>query len=341
MPMNKNKTVLNLLVVVFSAVLAFSSCKKTHEYTLVNTTDDTETQSNIASDELELNSELSQAVNEILAASTISAATSGDSQSGSGNLFLISGAVIDTSAINAGRVKITYYGKNADKTKGRLGDIEINYALAGGKLIPWNTKGASATIKFTNYEVFFLKITNKALSLNGSCKVTNVSGGLLKNIMDPALVPGDSLIEKVQAHLSYTYNDNATTINTWDWNCNQLRIFNGYVLNGKDTAITCTLKGDTTVNNIHNTASWGETRSRQKFYSCITVPMQHSVSGVALLSNPLIGRKVILGIAEPIIATYGVDKQGAPVSANDYSYGYIIAWTNPTNQPKQAVISYY
>jgi hypothetical protein len=340
--MKPYKTIFIHFLAIALSVLVFSSCKKTHEYTLVNTKDDSATQTLIASDEFELNDEVGQAVNDALAATAISIVTSGGSTSGTGDILgTISGAVIDTGKINTGLIKIIYFGKNADQTKWRLGNLEIKHAVKNGKVIPWNTRGASATIKFTNYEVFFLKITNKALSLNGSCTVTNMSGGLLKNIANPALVPGDSLVEKISAQLSYTYDDNATAIKTWAWDCNQLRVFNGDTKNGKDTLITCTIKGDTTLNNIPNVASWGATRSDKQFYSSITNPVLKNISGTPFLSGPLSGRKVILGIAEPLTVTYGIDPQGSPASSGDDPYGYIISWSNTGGQPAQAVIKYY
>lgn len=332
--MNQKRIIFNYLVAIFLVILLFPACTKTHEYTLVNTTDDTKAQAIIASDEFELNFELDQAVNEALAASFISSKTSGDTITpSSGNILsTIAGAVIDTSGINTGLIKISYYGKTADLKKGRLGDITIKHAVASGKVIPWNTKGASAIITFKNYEVFFLNIVNKALSLNGTCVITNVSGGLLKNIASPLLVPGDSLTDKMRVQLTFTYNDNVTSITTWAWNCNQLRFFND-----KDSILTCFTKGDTTINSI-NAASWGSTRANQIFYTSITTPLLQNISA-GVLSNPLSGRKVILGIKEPITVTYGVDQQGSPVNTGK-PYGYILTWTRG-GLPKDTVAKYY
>lgn len=336
--MKINKIIFNCFLAVVLTGLVFTACKKTHESTLVNTTDDTDTQSIIALDELEVNTEFDQAVNDAITASSISSTTSGDTAASSttGNILLttISGAVIDTNQINMGIVKITYYGKNAENTKGRTGEVKIKHAVSNGKIIPWKTQGANATITFTTYEVIFLDTVKKSIWLDGNCSVTNISGGLLKNIANPLLVPGDSLVDKVRAELFFTRNDNITVIKKWTWHFNQLRVFN---LNG--TTVTATIKGDTAINNNNNVVTWGTTRFDQNFYTSITTPILQNISGSTFLYDPLKGRKVILGITEPITITYGVDQQGSPATTGN-PYGYIITWTNSGGQAKQAVVSY-
>ena len=327
--MKIKKIIFYCFITIAFAAIVFTSCKKTHDYTLVNTTDDTSAQTIIASDESEINNEFDQAVNDALTATAISSTTSGDSAGV--NLFEISGAVIDSSQSNTGIIKINYYNKTADNKKARLGEVKIQHAIANGKVIPWKTKGARATITFTNYEVFFLNISNKTLSLNGTSVIENISGGLLKNIKS---APGDSLIDKVSAQLAFTYNDNTSSIQSWTWNFNQRRVFSL-----QDTIVTASIQGDTAINNINNVSTWGMTRSGQNFYTGTTTPVLQNLSGVSVLTNPLKGRKIIFGIKEPITVTYGVDQQGTSVSTGN-PYGYIITWLSGS-QPKQAVVKYY
>lgn len=326
------KIISRLIRFMAAAVLIFTSCVKKTGHTLVEIRDDTADQSIIASDELEVNSEFDRVVNEALKASSISSTTNGKI---TGNILYttISGAAIDTSKIDSGIVAITYYGKTDNNTKGRTGKVEIRHGLAGGKVIPWKTKGASATIKFLQYEIITLA-TNKSVWLDGTCNITNISGGTLKNIGDTVLVPGDSLVDKISAKLNYTHNDNTTVIQTWIWHFNQHRVFK---LN--DTIVTAAITGDTLINNINGVATWGTTRSGQQFYTGITSPVIQNVYGSVFFNYPSSGIKVIKGIAEPITITYGVDQQGNPaISGNPF--GYKITWYNSGGYPKKSVVSY-
>ncbi len=333
--MRANKIILNYFLAAILMTIAVSACKKTHDYVLVTSTDDTATQSIIAADELELNRELDQGVNDALAASAISTLAGGDSAA-THNLFAIAHAVIDTSGISTnnptGLIKITYYGKNEDGTQARTGEIDIQHAVMSGQVVPWKTPGAGATITFKQYEIVYLNFVNRSLWLNGTCTVTNVTGGLLKNIANPLLVPGDSLVDRVKAHVTFTHNDNVSVIKTNTWDFNRLRIFNTV-----DTTIMLSVKGDTSVHNIANTASWGMTTSGQDFTTGITTPTVQKILKSGFVYNPLKGVKVIHDIAEPMTVTYGVDQQGNPVS-NGAPYGYKITWFSI--EPRQTVIGY-
>jgi hypothetical protein len=330
--MKINKIALRGLAGVVLTAILFASCEKKTGYTVDLTTDDTSTQTIIAADELNVNNEFDQVVNESLLGTTISITTSGDIVSPStGNILftLISNAVIDTSQINSGIIKITYFGKNADNTKGRTGEVIIRHAVDSGNVIPWKTQGAKATITFNQYEVTVLK-TNKSLWMNGECVVTNVSGGLLKKANDLTLLPGDSLTDKLSAKITFTYNDNVAVIQTWTWNLNQHRIFN---LN--DTTINVAIQGDT----LADITTIGINRFDENFNTGITTPIVQIISGSFLLTEPLSGVKVINGIKEPILIIYGVSEQGNIVS-NGIPFGYKIIWTNSGGERKQTVIGY-
>ena len=336
--MKTRKFIFHFFFLLASTTLLFIGCKKTHEYTLVNTVDDTDTQTIIASDELEVNKEFDIAVDEAIKASCISSVTSGDATTGgTGNILFttISGAIIDTGASGTGVIKINYYGQNADHTKGRTGEIKIQHATISGTVIPWTTAAATATITFTQYEVIFLPATvNKSIWLNGTATISNLSGGLLKNIANPLLVPGDSLVDKIRSKIDFTYNDNTTLIQTWVWYFNQHR-----VLKLEDTTVTATIKGDTIINNTSNVTTRGTTRSGLNFYTNTTTPLVYNMSGSDFLYNPLTGIKMIRGITEPITVTYGVNESGNYVS-NINPYGYKFNWINSGGQPKGAVVKY-
>ncbi|MEP7168680.1 MAG: hypothetical protein ABI855_04865, partial [Bacteroidota bacterium] len=236
---------------------------------------------------------------------------------------------------NTGIIKMTYYGKNADNTKGRTGKIEIKLAIDNdGKVVSWKTKGAIATITFDQYEVQLLDTTNRQLWINGTCTVTNLSGGLLKKVSGMTLQQGDSLVDKVSAQLIFSYNDNVAQIVTWGWTFSQHRSF---ILN--DTVLNASFTGDTMVNNQANVSTVGMNRFEEKFYTDVSTPVLQTISGLFLLSDPLSGSKAINEIAKPILIIYGVTDQGS-IENSDNPYGYKIVWTNSGGQRQQTVVKY-
>jgi hypothetical protein len=315
------------LVFIVLALLIFllpTSCSKTG-YTIVNTTADSSTQIITANDELDVNYEVDQAINEALLATSLSSIASGDTlnaeAAGEVLYTTISKVIIDTSLIkDSSYIRLTYYGKNADQTKGRSGVINVQLSRDGnGKIIPWKTPGATMTITFEQYEVIILA-NNKSLWMNGTLTITNNTGGLLTQASNTALLPGDSLQDKVNGSIVFTYNDNTNLIVTWTWNLNQIRMFNI-----RNTVLTSTIRGDTTISNLAGVSTSGNTRFGYSFYTQVTVPAVQTISSLYLLSNPLSGEKIIRGIPEPMTIDYGVDGHGNPVTSGN-PYGYKLSW---------------
>jgi hypothetical protein len=325
------KFIFRSAVSIVLLLVLFTACKKRTEFTYTNTTDDTADQTIIAGDEYEVNYEFDQVLNEVVRASCISSTTSGAAGSTIADILytLIPDAVIDTNKINKGIITLTYYGKTPDKTKARSGIIEIRHTLASGKVVPWKTPGAKVKIIFKQFEVIFLDIINKSIVLNDTCTITNLRGGLLNT-----LSPSDSVVDKVDAKLLYTNNDNATVLVQWAWNFSKHRVFR---LN--DTTISVTITGDTTINNVSNVSTWGTTRSDQPFCASITTALVQNVSGSSFLYSPLRGVENIRMIKEPITLTYGVDQSGYPVSTGK-AYGYKFKWINAGGIASGTVVKY-
>lgn len=331
--MRKKNTILLYTGLILFAFLSLVSCKKQSTHTLTNIHDDSALQSVVGADEVEINNVFEQVLNEVIKASSITPTTNGKI---AGNILYttIVGGGIDTNQLASGIIKITYYGQNLEKTKGRHGIVYVKFELdSSGKVVPWKIKGTTIVLTFDQYEVVYLLKANKSIWLNGTCTITNTSGGTLGNISDSTLVPGNILTDKVRAQLTFTHDDHVAKIQTWPWNFNRTRTFSL-----KDTNVVVSIKGDTTLNGISNVVSWGTARSESPFYTEATTPVEYCISGSGFLIKPLNGAKVIHGIPSPITITYGVDNLGNPVTTGN-PFGFRLNWLL-AGYPKKAVLAY-
>ena len=337
--------IIKILLVVFSVSTLLSvmstSCAKTSS-TLTSYTSDSASQIITANDELKVSYEFDQVINEAILATTISYIASGNAQSigniqsiGNGNVQWneIPQCYIDTAQIiDSALVRLEYYGKNADGTKGRTGWVTLQLARDGsGHVIPWRPPGAVMNITFQQYEVTVLA-TNVSIWINGTATVTNITGGQLYLPANITFPPGDSLQDKVSGNISFTYNDNSGVIVTYPWNFDHIRTFNM-----QNSVLTSTIRGDTAISGLNNISTSGTTRLSYPFYTQITKPVVQSISSAYILSNPLSGEKVINGIPEPITIDYGVNSSGNVVQNNPY--GYKMTWTHGGGQAV-CVVSY-
>ena len=312
---------LNKYVTFSSCLLALSlliGCAK-EETTNVQTTSNGTTQSNIAADDVTLNNEFDQFADEAL-------------QVISNRKVSIYGASIDTSQITLGVITIYYSGKEADGTKSRSGSDSIHLSMVGGHIVPWGTPGTTASITLgcinsPGYELTFLN-GNTSLRLNGTCTLTNVSGGYYQS-----LVRGDSLVENIQGSMEFTFNDNAASIVYYPFNVNETRSFT------KPDSISATTRGNATMAGYTQVANWGEDRFGNTYYACIAANVVQNISIATLSYNPLSGMKNIEGISEPIQCTYGVNSAGNAVTSGT-PYGVVINWSN-NGGVATAVIPYY
>lgn len=303
-------------------LLAFlSSCKKV-ETTRTYTVTDTTAQTTIASDEVTVNIEFDQAADDAVKV-ICTPKTS------------IAGALVDTSQLSSGIIIIDYFGKETDGTKSRTGSDSIQERVVNGHVIPWGTPGATATLTFgtassPNYEVLFLNNGNASITFEGSATLTNIYGGLLQNV-----VQGDSVVEHVRANVSFTYNDNASMVQFFTWNLNQLRAFSV-----TDTNMFASTRGDTTIAG-YTIGTWGTTRLGTRFFAVTNSPIVQNISASFLDYNPLNGAKTIEGISEPISLIYGVNQQGTPFKSGTIPYGFYISWVDNTVNATDVLPYYY
>jgi hypothetical protein len=312
-----------IVYVALSFLLAvlLGSCKKV-ETIRTYTVTDTTAQTTIALDEVTVNSEFDQAADDAIMVMCNPKAS-------------VVGAAVDTSQLSSGIIIIDYFGDETGGSKSRTGSDSIHENLVNGHVVPWGNPGTTATITFGTitlpaYEVLFLNNGNASITFTGSATLTNVSGGLIQNV-----IQGDSLVEHIRATVSFTYNDNASVVQLFAWNLNQIRVFS--ITN---TGMFASTRGDTAISGYSNIGTWGITRLGTSFCTATNSPTIQNISNAALSYNPLSGTKTIEEIAEPINCVYGVNSQGI-IQASGTPYGFYITWTDNTIKATDALPYYY
>jgi len=306
--------VLNILLII--------GCKKV-ETTKTYTVSDSVSQSTIAFDEVTVNNELDQFVDDAIMVLSNHNAT-------------IAGAIFDSISPNV--YEIDYFNKEPDGVKARSGSDSIH--LNG---IPWGAAGSTATLSFKDinstgsYEIAFYSIIppltdSASLTFLGNITITNVYGGLLQSVTSSS----DSLVAHIRAsNVSFTFNDQASSIQFYSLNVNEIRSFTT-----ANSAMYATTRGDTNVGGYSNIGTWGTNRFGNNYYSNTAGSIVQNISNLALLSyNPISGTKVIEGISEPIQSIYGVNNQGAVTSGTPY--GFSISWTDNSVQATDILPYYY
>ena len=325
-----------LLVVSFAlllgvAVTCTTSCKKADS----TTADDTPTQSQTASDDARVNSELENVSNEANTAISSHPNTAGAKVEGVvGVTTLPTDVKISRDSIN-GTVTLTYvdsiglYGLYR-----RSGSIVIALQgyLANGKGKHWVDAGATIYVTLNNYKVTRIW-DGKSIVFNGTKSITNKTGGFIWK-----LTSGQSLEHDIRANgLTITFDDGTQRT----WSLHQNRTWTNITAN--NTANFQVSQGsDTTVAGYSNVSYWGTTRANNPFYVQLTSPL--TVNSTCGWYRPTSGVRVINGLAHVVTETFGVDIAGNPVpytiGGNCGAYGFKISWTNAAGQAKSKVIAY-
>jgi hypothetical protein len=305
----KTKGFLNFLIVATIIGTFYTSCKKSDSTT--PDADDSQTQQQSASDQLQTENESNQSIDDV------NTALNGTSTTRSSSL--ITNATIDSSMKAMGMLTITYSGISADGTKSRSGTISIQIDTTK----KWHIAGATVTITFNNYKVTKLS-NNKSITFNGTHTITNVNGGTLATI-----TTNTPVIHKIRGNSTLTFDDGTQRT----WNVARKRTFN-YV----GGIITVTLSGDTTVSGYTNVAMWGKNRADEDFYVSTTTPLTADVFNSTCMFKP-VGVRVFYGALRTLTVTYGVDKKGEAVTSG-CPYGYKLNWINAKGIAKEVILAY-
>lgn len=288
-----------LYLLTFSLLIGFSACKK-----------DSTPKDN---DEIATHSDdQSQFASEVDAVSNDADVAMESSSTFSGRFMGVQGVICDaTIAVNTTSspmtITITYDGTNCLGNRSRTGVV----VLSTPQGTQWKNAGAAVTVTFQN-----LKITrasdNKSITINGTQTYTNVSGGLLLNL----LTLGSITHGITSSGLSVTF-DNGSQRN---WQVSKRRVF---TYNSGGLIITTT--GTHNDGSASNIAEWGTNRFGGAFTTAITSPLIvrqdcsfRLTSGRVTHTTPLVNGSV----------TFGLNANGNETACPGTGhYYYKVVWT--------------
>jgi hypothetical protein len=294
-------------VFLLSTLFLFVSCKKE------KTDPSEEEQTQLAKDETILTRETDLVLDDVNDIFTTSSFGDGSSSS-------LCGITVDSSQIAAGKI-ILHYNESALCVLGsrrRSGTVEARFLPVGGH---WQDAGSSIQILFNNYKVTRVR-DDKSLTLNGTKKIVNVSGGLIRKLT--AL--GNPVIHAVRSDLRLTFDDG--TERSWKVARKKtMTVSGGY--------FQLSVEGDTSVGGHELVSTWGTTRKGSVFYVSLEAPL---VASARCAWVPISGTQKVRTIFREFEVVYGVDENGTPTT--NCPYGYKVEWTDGNGKNREKTLEY-
>jgi hypothetical protein len=206
------------------------------------------------------------------------------------------------------KITITYNGADCGGFSSRTGSIVIS--MASG--VRWKDAGAQINVTFQNFKVVRTR-DNKSVTINGTHTLTNVEGGLLRDLLQGRT----TIVHTISGDLSITFDDGTQR----SWQVARKRVYT--LANGG----TITITGTHTDGTQTNIAEWGTDRFGIPFTTSITQPLVISANCQFRLTS---GQVQHNRLASSASVTFGLDKNGAattcPASGSFY---YKLTWTGP------------
>ena len=329
-----------VIILCIASGLFFYSCKKDSSTANANTTsnadlsiagDDesqvsTETEAVTDDANTALNSQASfsgDASSSVSSTGNVEVNSVGTNQQGSGQ-FILQGLICDATvtydtANNQRIITIVYDGTNCRGNRIRTGTVVIT--LPYGQ--HWKDAGATATI-----DIQQLKITRvrdgKSIIINGSKTITNVSGGLLKDLATLGTITHTITSDGI----TITFNNGEQRV----WHISKQRVFtynNGIVITTTGTY------SDGTDNDI---AEWGTNRFGNTFKSLITEPKVFRQDCDFRLTS---GQNTVKTDNGTSVVTYGLDANGDPTGCpGTGTYYFKLVWTGVNGKTYTVILPY-
>ncbi len=308
----KNK--FSYVLVAFAALaLTFTSCKRDKNDI---TPDYSGTFASQSDDESRFSAETDAVTNDANTAIDGSPAISGGRIEGNG---LCDATVSYDTTGGAKTITITYNGTSCDGKRHREGVVTLS--LPAG--VHWKDAGAVLTINISNLKITRLS-DNKSITLNGTHVITNVSGGLVKNLASTG-----TITHTISSNnMSVTFDNGSQRT----WQVSKQRVFT------YDNGIVITTTGTYNDGTNNDIAEWGTNRFGNAFASRITSAMiVRQDCNFRLTSGQITHEK----LDKTIVVTFGLDSSGSPTSCpGSGNYYFKAAWTDAKGNAKSVILPY-
>ena len=232
---------------------------------------------------------------------------------------LICDATVTYDTANNQRIiTIVYDGTNCWGNRTRSGTVTITMPYGQH----WKDKGATATINIDALTIS-RKRDNKSIVLNGTKVITNVSGGLLKD-----LATLQTITHTITGSLKIDFSSGLTRT----WNVSKQRVFT------YDNGIVITTTGTYSDGTDNDIAEWGTDRFGDSFKSLISAPkVIRQDCDFRLVS----GQNTLILNKGTAVITYGLDVNGDPTGCpGTGTYYFKLVWTG-TNGKIYTIIAPY
>jgi len=307
-----------ILVAVLALSVGFLSCKKNNDVTASDNTDmvtHSDDQSNFSQSTDDIANDVNTTIDNYNAFDGF--AGTGSVDNGITGLPCNTTAVLD-SAGGLRRITLTFSGLNCNGTRNRVGVILLTMPLAQH----WKDAGAALTINVQN-----LKITRvsdgKSITINGTIVATNVTGGRLRDLSSL----GTIVHTITSTGMTVTFDNGSQRI----WQIAKQRTFtynNGIVI----TTIGTHTDGSTT-----GISEWGTNRFGNTFVTAITQPMViRQDCSFRLVSGQVTHSR----LAATVVATFGLDSAGNPVSCPAGTFYFKVVWTGANGIVRTYILPY-
>ena len=206
-------------------------------------------------------------------------------------------------------VTIVYDGINCWGNRKRTGTVTIS--MPKGER--WKDEGAVATITVTDLKITRLR-DGKSIVLNGTKTITNVTGGLLKD-----LASLQTIKHSIAGSLKVDFDNGKNRT----WNVFKLRVFS------YDNGIVITTTGTYSDGTDNNIAEWGTNRFDESFKTLISAPIViRQDCDFRLVS----GQHTVITNKGRAVITYGLDAAGDPTgcpgSGGNYYFKLVFTGAN-------------
>lgn len=309
------KLIILSMSLLFSTSLLFTACKKAGNTDATENILEAQVQSDdqaaVATQTDEINTDASTMVENVIAISGNSPQTFFPSPCNS---------VITYDTLNAAKtITITYNGLNCSGTLNRTGVVTISIPVG----VQWKNAGAKLTVTATN-----LKITRvasqKSITINGSHIITNVSGGLLRNLASVGTIT--HTIESPGVTITF---DNGTQRL---WQVAKQRVFT------YNNGIVVTTSGTHTDGNTSGISEWGTNRFGNSFVTQIIDPLVIRQDCNWRLTSGHVKHSRMIRTGD---VTFGLDVFGNPTSCPGAgSYYMKIVWVNAAGNTVTVILPY-